>query len=79
MPKSRCAALRITLVSPRARQIYSGMLPGVIAGHYRREEAEIDVARLAERAYVEFRAGAVARFDARQRMVGLQDGTELAL
>jgi selenide,water dikinase len=69
--------LRITLVSPRARQIYSAMLPGVIAGHYRREEAEIDVARLAERAYVEFRAGAVARFDAKQRAVGLQDGTEL--
>jgi pyridine nucleotide-disulfide oxidoreductase family protein len=69
--------LRITLVSPRARQIYSGMLPGVIAGHYRREEAEIDVARLAARAYVEFRAGSIARFDAQQRSVVLQDGAEI--
>ena len=30
------------------------MLPGVVAGHYRREEAEFDVAALAARAYVEF-------------------------
>jgi selenide,water dikinase len=70
--------LRITLVSPLARQIYSGMLPGVIAGHYRRAEAEIDVAALAERAYVEFRAGAIARFDPARRSVTLHDGTELA-
>jgi pyridine nucleotide-disulfide oxidoreductase family protein len=69
--------LRITLVSPLARQLYSGMLPGVIAGHYRREEAEIDVAALAERAYVDFRAGAIARFDAKQRSVVLHDGTEI--
>ena len=41
--------LRITLVSPRARQIYSGMLPGVIAGHYRRDEAEIGRASCRER------------------------------
>jgi selenide,water dikinase len=70
--------LRITLVSPRERQIYSGMLPGVIAGHYRSAQAEIDVAGLAERAYVEFRPGVVARFDAQQRAVVLHDGTELA-
>jgi NADH dehydrogenase FAD-containing subunit len=70
--------LRITLVSPLERQIYSGMLPGVIAGHYRRDEAETDVAALAERAYVEFRRGAIARFDARERKVVLDDGAELA-
>jgi len=27
---------RLTLVSPYPRQIYSAMLPGVIAGHYSR-------------------------------------------
>jgi NADH dehydrogenase FAD-containing subunit len=69
--------LRITLVTPLARQIYSGMLPGVLAGHYRREEAEVDVAALAERAYVELRQGSVARFDARERKVVLHDGSEL--
>jgi selenide,water dikinase len=69
--------LRITLVSPLERQVYSGMLPGVVAGHYRREEAEVDVAALAERACVEFRAGAIARFDAQSRAVVLHDGAEL--
>ena len=69
--------MRITLVAPHARQIYSGMLPGVIAGHYRRDEAEIDVARLAERAFVELAVGTIARFDAGERRVALQDGTAL--
>src|SRR5262245_61602055 len=54
------------------------MLPGVIAGHYHREEAEVDIAGLCERAYVELQPGTVARFDARERKVALQDGTELA-
>jgi selenide,water dikinase len=75
--KEPVRGLRIMLVSPLQRQIYSAMLPGVIAGHYRREEAEIDVAGLAERAYVEFNAGAVARFDAHERKAVLQDGGEL--
>jgi len=65
---------RITLVAPYPRQIYSGMLPGVIAGHYAQREAIIDVARLAERAYVEFVRGAVEEFDAARRSVTLRDG-----
>ena len=50
---------RITLVTPYPKQVYSGMLPGLLAGHYRRAEAQIDVAALAERAYVEFEQGEV--------------------
>jgi len=65
---------RITLVSPRARQVYSGMLPGVLAGHYRRAEAEIDVATLAERAYVELEQGVVERLEPDQRRAVLADG-----
>jgi selenide,water dikinase len=68
---------RLALVSPHAKQIYSGMLPGVIAGHYRREQAEIDVARLAERAHAEFIPGEVAAFDAGSRSATLKDGAEL--
>ena len=69
---------RITLVSPHAKQIYSGMLPGVLAGHYRRAEAQIDVATLAERAYVEFEAAKVTALDARERQILLDDGRRLA-
>lgn len=68
--------VRLTLVSPTARQVYSGMLPGVIAGHYRREQAEFDVALLAERAYAEFVPAAVAALDAERRVATLGDGSE---
>ena len=68
---------RITLVSPYAKQIYSGMLPGVLAGHYRRAEAQIDVATLAERAYVEFAAARVTSLDAHERHIVLDDGRRL--
>jgi selenide,water dikinase len=70
--------VRITLVSPYPRQIYSAMLPGVIAGHYRRSEAEFDVAGLAERAYAGFLPGEVVRLDAERRVATLADGRSLA-
>lgn len=75
--KAPLAGARFALVAPRPRQIYSGMLPGVIAGHYRRAEAEINVARLAEAAYAEFIAGDVTRLDAAHKVACLADGTEL--
>jgi len=69
---------RFTVVSPSQRQLYSAMLPGVVAGHYRRTEAEFDVALLAERAYGEFIAGSVTRLDAERRIATLSDGREIA-
>jgi pyridine nucleotide-disulfide oxidoreductase family protein len=65
---------RITLVTPYPKQVYSGMLPGLLAGHYRRADTQIDVAALAERAYVEFEQGEVERFDAERRLARLKDG-----
>ena len=69
---------RLTLVSPNARQIYSAMLPGVIAGHYKRARAEFDVAMLAERAYAEFIPASVTALDAEQRVAILSDGRKFA-
>src|SRR5258708_17785180 len=43
---------QVTLVTPYERQIYSGMLPGWIAGHYRIEECAIALRPLAQRACV---------------------------
>jgi len=54
------------------------MLPGILAGHYRRAEAEIDVTALAERGYVEFERGIVERFDAAKKLVLLRDGRSLS-
>ena len=38
--------LTITLLTPDSRSVYSGMVPGFVAGHFAREEVEIDLAGL---------------------------------
>lgn len=44
------AGVRLTLVTPQPTAVYSGMLPGFVAGAYRRDEIEIDLVRLARAA-----------------------------
>jgi selenide,water dikinase len=44
----------VTLVSPHPFALYSGMLPGLIAGHYRLEECRIDLVALAGAARARF-------------------------
>lgn len=44
----------VTLISPYARQVYSGMLPGWIAGHYAIEDCVIPLSPLAGAANVRF-------------------------
>lgn len=68
---------RCTLVSPRAHQIYSGMLPGVLAGHYAQAEAMLDVAALAERGYADFVQDEVMALDANAKTLTLRSGTTL--
>ena len=75
--KTALYGARVTLVTPLARQVYSGMLPGVIAGHYRLDEAQIDIAALCRRAYVEFVPGRVDRLEPEARRVALDDGATL--
>lgn len=41
------AGARVTLINPAPTSPYTGMLPGYVAGHYAREELEIDLVRLA--------------------------------
>ncbi|MFS4437196.1 selenide, water dikinase SelD [Paracoccaceae bacterium GXU_MW_L88] len=41
---------RLTLITPEPVATYSGMLPGVVAGHYPRAALEIDLIRLARHA-----------------------------
>ncbi len=41
------AGARLTLINPLPTAPYSGMLPGVIAGHYPPEDLEIDLVKLA--------------------------------
>ncbi len=54
--------VRLTLISEKADTPYSGMLPGLVAGHYTRDEVHIDLVRLCQWAnvrFVEHRASAI--------------------
>ena len=68
---------RVTLVAPLARQVYSGMLPGVIAGHYRLEDAQVDIAALCARAFVELVRGQVDVLELQARRARVDDGATL--
>ncbi|MDG2047646.1 MAG: selenide, water dikinase SelD [Halioglobus sp.] len=63
--------LRITLVSPASHSPYSGMLPGLIAGHYSFEQTHIDLARLCQWAGARFVAAAVIALDPCNRRLSL--------
>ena len=68
---------RITLVSPYTRQIYSGMIPGWIAGHYALDECTIDVTALIAGSAIVFHQAALVSMNAGNRSVTLSDGTTL--
>ncbi|MEO8808110.1 MAG: FAD-dependent oxidoreductase [Burkholderiaceae bacterium] len=70
-------AARVTLVSPFAHLVYSGMVPGVVAGHYAAADAAIEIAPLAARAGAAFVQQAAVQFDATARSVTLGDGRVL--
>ena len=55
--------LRTTLISPASHTPYSGMLPGLVAGHYTFAETHIDLARLCQWAGVRFIAAEVTALD----------------
>lgn len=67
----------VALVSPSRWQYYSGMLPGLIAGHYRKEECRIDLRALAQRAGIRFIEQTLVSMDAEQRSIVLDDDTEV--
>ncbi len=69
--------VEVTLVAPQAQQVYSGMLPGVIAGHYSIGEARIDFASVAQRANARFIEGTLAALDPAARQARLEDGREI--
>ena len=70
-------AIEVILVTPTPRQVYSGMLPGWIAGHYTREQCEIDLEGLAHRAQVRLRLDHISAMDATRRCVALASGEQL--
>ncbi|ADL55934.1 FAD-dependent oxidoreductase [Gallionella capsiferriformans] len=65
------------LITPDTYQIYSGMLPGWMAGHYTLSECLINLRPLAEAAGVRLIFSKVVGIDAKRRRVELIDGTYL--
>jgi len=68
------AGAEVMLVTPYARQIYSGMVPGLVAGHYTAAQCAIPLPPLAAAARVAWVEGAAAGLDTAARCVHLADG-----
>jgi len=67
------AGVRVTLINPGPTAAYSGMLPGFVAGHYTRDELDIDLVRLAQIAGARFIGGAVSGIDVGARTIEVPD------
>ncbi|MEE4192384.1 MAG: selenide, water dikinase SelD [Halieaceae bacterium] len=63
------AATRITLVSDTDFAPYSGMLPGLVAGHYRFEETHIDLRRFCSARGIRFVRATATGIDRERRRV----------
>ncbi|MEQ9462131.1 MAG: selenide, water dikinase SelD [Haliea sp.] len=72
------AGVQVTLVSPASHTPYSGMLPGLIAGHYRFDETHIDLSRLCQWAGARFVTAEVTGLDPRGRTLTLPGRPALA-
>ena len=68
------AGAQVTLVTPFERQMYSGMVPGLVAGHYTAQDCVIPLRPLAQAASVVFRQASAVHLDAGARRVALDDG-----
>ena len=70
--------VELCLVTPYLRQMYSGMVPGLVAGHYEVDQVQIPLAPLVAAAGVQLRQTHVVALDAGRRQVTLADGQVLA-
>jgi len=63
------AGVRVTVINPGPTAPYSGMLPGFVAGHYSRDELDIDLVKLSRFAGARIINGAVTGIDRAARTV----------
>ena len=67
----------ISLVDLARFATYSGMLPGLIAGHYSFDDCHVDLAQLAQRCGVRYLPLRACGVDIARRQIALSDGTLL--
>jgi len=70
--------VRLTLVSKDDVAPYSGMLPGLIAGHYTHDEAHIDLRKLCRFANAQFYRGEISGLDLQNKRVLCHDRPPIA-
>ena len=63
------AGARLTIINPHPTAPYTGMLPGFVAGHYTREELDIDMVKLSRFADARFILGKATEIDPSARTV----------
>lgn len=78
LARDRPDGVDVTLLSPFDRQVYSGMLPGWIAGIYPLDACTLPLKPLAERAGVSFVRKSGVKLDADARVLECDDGQRLA-
>ena len=67
----------VTLVSESAQTAYSGMIPGLIAGHYSIDECHIDIENLCKKSKIKFFLGKVEKIYPETSLVVTNSGTEI--
>lgn len=75
---SPLAGARLTIINPGPTAPYSGMLPGFVAGHYSRDELDIDLVKLARFAGARVVIGAATGLDTASRQIHVQGRPPIA-
>ncbi|ABD56378.1 selenide, water dikinase SelD [Jannaschia sp. CCS1] len=70
--------VRVTLINPGATAPYSGMLPGHLAGHYAREDLDIDLVRLARFSGARLLVDRAVAIEPGAKMIRLASGREVS-
>ena len=74
LAREQMPGVQAVLATPYPRQIYSGMLPGWMAGHYTLDQCTIALEPLARAAKVELALSPAVSMNANERTVTLADG-----
>ena len=78
LAQSRPADLKITVIAPYPRQLYSGMVPGFVAGHYALDECVIALQGLLSRCGARYIPGSATAMDADSKTILLASGETVA-
>ena len=68
----------VIVINPGNTAPYSGMLPGFVAGHYRRDELDIDIKALSQIVGATLLVGKAISMDLNRKLVHIDDGTQIS-